>query len=331
MSDSTSMSSIPDEFQQSWDDHNAARKACFAWGEKNGIALYSFNSNVLRGKKGDKRKMIIACKHYGQPANSNVHDDNQSNDTPKLPLNKYSQQWRVVSFYNGEHNHELAQEPSSVRRYAASTSMSATLQFRVLTFFFPYPHFHATMQRTTLQACRIQRLKALSKSTEQTEQRVRRSLSSSSREENSDEEDESEDCGQEKLDDAGKLIKSFVNYSPTKNASFNKWRRKAKHYKIVYMEQLHRICCLKTVGTIKRISIPNYVCVAQTTKDSVIILQALSGDLNTSIEVNTYGSKIDPLATICLDGEQWDLCRNDWKQEGACCANWLVAVDWTGW
>ncbi|KAI9268295.1 hypothetical protein BDA99DRAFT_558457 [Phascolomyces articulosus] len=32
------MLSIPDELQQSWDDHNAARKACFAWDEKNGIA-----------------------------------------------------------------------------------------------------------------------------------------------------------------------------------------------------------------------------------------------------------------------------------------------------
>ncbi|KAI7859404.1 hypothetical protein BDC45DRAFT_495984 [Circinella umbellata] len=67
--------------------------------------------------------------------------------------------------------------------------------------------------RTTLQTCRIQGLKALSKSTEQAEQRVRRALSSSSQEEDSDEEDENEDCGQEKLGDADKLIKSILNYT----------------------------------------------------------------------------------------------------------------------
>ena len=90
--------------------------------------------------------------------------------------------------------------------------MSATLQFRVLTFFSSYAHFRATIQRTTLQTCRVQGLKALSKSTEQAEQRVRIYLSSSSQEEDSNEEDENEDCGQEKLDDADKLINSFLNY-----------------------------------------------------------------------------------------------------------------------
>ena len=151
MSESTFKTTIPQELQQTWDDHNAARNACVAWGEKNGIALHTSRSNISGGKKDDKRKMILACRHHGQPTNNNVHDDNyQDSINPKTfvaddngkvidfvdtkaskqrkgysqrfgcpfrmtlrPLNKGSQQWHVVSFYNGKHNHELAQELSS--------------------------------------------------------------------------------------------------------------------------------------------------------------------------------------------------------------------------
>ena len=151
MSESTFTTVIPQGLQQTQDDHNAARNACVAWGEKNGIALYTFRSNISHGKKDDKRKTVLAYKHHGKPVYNDVHDDiYQDNIKPKTfvandngeiidsvdtkkskqykgysqrfgcpfhmilrPLNKDSQQWHVVSFYDGEHNHELAQELSS--------------------------------------------------------------------------------------------------------------------------------------------------------------------------------------------------------------------------
>ena len=94
--------------------------------------------------------MVLGCKHYGKPANNNVHEYEQKYSKPKRfvandngevlgpmdstgmkhreatsqsfgcpfnmvlqPLNVHSQQWRIVSFFDGEHNHKLAQEISS--------------------------------------------------------------------------------------------------------------------------------------------------------------------------------------------------------------------------
>ncbi|KAI9491203.1 hypothetical protein BDB00DRAFT_834235 [Zychaea mexicana] len=97
-------------------------------------------------------------------------------------------------------------------------------------------------------------------------------------------------------------------------------------------------------------------CVAQTTKDTMIILQALAGYISTSNQPKPYGSKIDLLAATCLDGEQYDLCSNEWKRGGVCdsillkqqaknlrtnaailsnliklgCSDWMVAIDWAG-
>ena len=84
MSESTFKTAIPQELQQTWNDHNADRNACVvAWGEKNGIALHTSRSNISRRKKDNKKK-ILACKNYGQPTNNNVHAGNyQDSSNPK--------------------------------------------------------------------------------------------------------------------------------------------------------------------------------------------------------------------------------------------------------
>ncbi|KAI9466385.1 hypothetical protein BDB00DRAFT_866072 [Zychaea mexicana] len=97
-------------------------------------------------------------------------------------------------------------------------------------------------------------------------------------------------------------------------------------------------------------------CVAQTTQDECIALQAIAGFISTSNE-KPYGSKIDLIATTRLDGRSYDLSSNEWKKQNACssivlkqqaknirtnasilsrllrmgCTNSILAMDWKGW
>ncbi|KAG2223650.1 hypothetical protein INT45_010009 [Circinella minor] len=75
---SKSSNSIPNELQETWDDYNAARDACFKWARSD-----------LSSKK---RKMVLGCKHYGKPANNDVHEYEQ----------KYSKPKKFVANDNGE-------------------------------------------------------------------------------------------------------------------------------------------------------------------------------------------------------------------------------------
>ena len=147
---SDSKNQIPEELNQIWKDHNDARNACFEWGKKNGISMYTVRSTLT----GKKRKMQLGCKHFGQPANKEVRynkEDHQSSQDSKSfvandkgeiinatdpknnnkerqtfsqrigckflivfrPVHAQSQQWRVVSFYGGEHSHQFVQELST--------------------------------------------------------------------------------------------------------------------------------------------------------------------------------------------------------------------------
>ncbi|KAG2225057.1 hypothetical protein INT45_003257 [Circinella minor] len=57
-------------------------------------------------------------------------------------------------------------------------------------------------------------------------------------------------------------------------------------------------------------------CVAKSGKDTMIILQALTGSFSNYYQPKIYGSKIDLIAATRHDGEQYDLCSNEWKREG---------------
>ena len=97
-------------------------------------------------------------------------------------------------------------------------------------------------------------------------------------------------------------------------------------------------------------------CVAKSSKDTMIILQALTGSFSNYYQPKIYGSKIDLTATTRFDREQCDLCSNEWKREGVSdsvllkqqaknlrthaailskliklgCSNSMIAMDWAG-
>ncbi|KAI7854394.1 hypothetical protein BDC45DRAFT_125313 [Circinella umbellata] len=97
-------------------------------------------------------------------------------------------------------------------------------------------------------------------------------------------------------------------------------------------------------------------CVARTTQDALVVLQALSGQVESSSQCSTYGSKIDLIAKTYLDGEEYELSSNEWKCAGASNSilllqqaknmrtnasilsklirlgglPWTLAMDWTG-
>lgn len=137
---------MPNELRKVWNDHLEAKQACREWASNNNVWLSTTHSTI----NGEKRKIRFACKHYGEPRNQEVYDDSKApvttvktftssndgqvtetinkkakrrnKDSQRIgcpfsitlrPLSRDSQQWRVVSFYNGGHNHELALENST--------------------------------------------------------------------------------------------------------------------------------------------------------------------------------------------------------------------------
>ena len=72
---------IPQELNNTWDDHDAARNACFEWGKKNGISLYTAKSTL----KGKKRKMRLACKRFDKPTNRAIYDDSNNDQGTTTP------------------------------------------------------------------------------------------------------------------------------------------------------------------------------------------------------------------------------------------------------
>ncbi|KAI9493018.1 hypothetical protein BDB00DRAFT_872731 [Zychaea mexicana] len=96
-------------------------------------------------------------------------------------------------------------------------------------------------------------------------------------------------------------------------------------------------------------------CVAQTTKDEIIVLQTIAGFVSSSNEA-PYGSKVDLIATACFDGKLHDLSSNEWKKDKAYnsivlkqqaknirtnatilsrllrmgCSESIIAIDWKG-
>ena len=158
---SKSMNAIPNELQQIWNDDLEAKKACREWASNHNVWLSTTHSSI----NGDKRKVRFACKHYGEPRNQDVYDNNTTPVTVKTftasndgkvsetldknikhcnkdsqrigcpfsltlrPLSKDSHQWRVVSFYNGGHNHELALENRRIWGFVILETI--TMLFRV--------------------------------------------------------------------------------------------------------------------------------------------------------------------------------------------------------
>ncbi|KAG2214028.1 hypothetical protein INT45_001991 [Circinella minor] len=147
---SDSKNQIPEELNQIWKDHNDARNACFKWGKKNGISMYIVRS-TLTGKKRKMQLGCKHFGQPANKEVCYNKEDHQSSQDPKSfvandkgeiinatdpknnnkerqtfsqrigckflivfrPVHAQSQQWRVVSFYGGEHSHQFVQELST--------------------------------------------------------------------------------------------------------------------------------------------------------------------------------------------------------------------------
>ena len=136
---------IPLELQDVWRSHLEARKACQKWAMDRGYCFVVTRANY----KGDKRKLELRCKHYGEPRNQDEQDTIEAETAPETfiadsngivrkgqnvatqgrnkpsqrfgcpfkmklrPLSVSSQQWHVVFFYDGGHSHPPVKEKSS--------------------------------------------------------------------------------------------------------------------------------------------------------------------------------------------------------------------------
>ncbi|KAG2222007.1 hypothetical protein INT45_006707 [Circinella minor] len=58
-------------------------------------------------------------------------------------------------------------------------------------------------------------------------------------------------------------------------------------------------------------------CVPKTTKDTMVILQALTGYIRVPGQEYAYENKIDLLVKAQMDKNDYDLCSNEWERSGA--------------